>query len=184
MVTSDTLGCPSYWPEGTGAVLIRSGSSAYGGILAADGNQLLGLMQPFVYSEPRSYITQFLIFSLGAIYNLAFYAASGGNGPASIVAYIGPTVVLTIAAPPRRVMKYYSVSFLANASSQSITIKHNCGFYCSEIAYIDSVIITQGLFFLIVSGSCLIDVVHSHQFHRRPYLRHGDHLLLRLRCLR
>ena len=38
VVTSDVSGSPSYWPVGSGAVLIRSGSNAYGGILAADGN--------------------------------------------------------------------------------------------------------------------------------------------------
>jgi len=135
-------------------VLIRSGSSAYGGILAADGNQLLGLRFSL------GTILQNIAFSAGAMYNLSFYAASDTGGAASVVAYVGPIAVLTLVAPPVMVMTFYSVSFIADASSQSISFESKCGASGSCVAFIDMIMITQGLLLLMVCGSCLIDVVH------------------------
>ena len=153
-MASDALRCPSNWPGGSGAALIRSGSSTYGGILAADGNQLLG-----IHANYRSPISQRVVFSSGAMYNLTFYAASDTSGPVSVVAYVGPIAVLTLVSPPTMVMTFYSVSFIADASSQSISFESTCA-SGGCVAFIDMVMITQGLFLLMVCGDCLIDIVH------------------------
>ena len=118
-MTSDVSGCPPYWSGGSGAVLICSGSNGHGGILAVDGNQLLGLQ-----SNGAS-VLQSLLLGPGALYTLSFYAAAGARGSASIVVYIGPTVVLTTAAPPIMTMTYYSVRLIADASSQSVSFTIN-----------------------------------------------------------
>ena len=137
-------------------MLIRSGSSAYGGILAADGNQLLGLQLP---RFSLGTILQKITFSSGALYTLSFYAASDTNGPATFVVYVGPIAVLTLVSPPTMVMTFYSVSFIADASSQSISFESTCA-SGGCVAFIDMVMITQGLLLLVVCGSCLIDIVH------------------------
>jgi len=138
-------------------VLIRSGSSAYGGILAADGNQLLGLQLP---RFSLGTILQKITFSSGALYTLSFYAASDTGGPATFVVYVGPIAVLTLVSPPTMVMTFYSVSFIADASSQSISFESKCGASGGCVAFIDMVMITQGLFLLMACGDCLIDIVH------------------------
>ena len=137
VVTSDVSGCPSYWPVGSGAVLIRSGSNGYGGILAADGNQLLVLPN-------GATIQQFIAFSPGALYTLSFYAACGKRGSASIGAYLGTTILLTIPAAPSMVMTYYSVTFVADSSNQILKITNNCGSYCQYFAFVDFVNVIQG----------------------------------------
>ena len=143
VVTSDVSGCPSYWPVGSGAVLIRSGSNGYGGILAADGNQLLVLPN-------GATIQQFIAFSPGALYTLSFYAACGSSGSASIGVYIGDRGVLTISAAPTMAMTYYSVSFVADVSSQTLSFGSNCGSYCRNVAFIDLVSVTQGRFYYVL----------------------------------
>ena len=138
-VVSDVSGCPSYWPVGSGAMLIRSGSNGYGGILAADGNQLLGLQ------SNGAFIQQGVAFTAGLTYVLTFNAASRLDGIAALTISIG-AASLTVSQPLQSMisMATYSMRFLADSSSNNLKFTNACGSYCYNMVFLDSVTLQVG----------------------------------------
>jgi len=143
VVTSDTLGCPSYWPEGTGAVLIRSGSSAYGGILAADGNQLLGLPSVGVYQT--SDIKQPVTLALGFTYVLSFFAASQRDSVTPLGVSVGDASMTVDFPLQYESMAVYTMRFVADASSRSIIFRNNFGL---GMVFVDFVTLRKGKIYI------------------------------------
>ena len=139
-VVSDVSGCPSYWPVGSGAMLIRSGSiSGYFGILAADGNQLLGLQ------SNGAFIQQGVACTAGLTYVLTFNAASRLDGIAALTISIG-AASLTVSQPLQSMisMATYSMRFLADSSSNNLKFTNACGSYCYNMVFLDSVTLQVG----------------------------------------
>jgi len=139
-VTSDTIGCPSFWSEGVKAMIIRTGSNKYGGIIAADGNQLVAL------TGFGAFIKQSVAFTSGITYLLTFSAASGDTGEASLTVTVGDAELVV---EPLTSMATYSMWFVADAISKAITIS-------SSWVFLDSLTVQQ-------SEACLF-ILHLNIF--------------------
>ena len=114
-VTTDAFGTPSYWSGDKFSYLsvIISGSNDWGGILAADGNQLLA----FGGGE----LKQSLEFKPGLTYVLAFFAASWDKS-GSLTATVGENSMLVQSPLLSTTMANYSMWFVADSFSKSVII--------------------------------------------------------------
>ena len=136
---ADASGCPSYWPGGVNVVLILSVSDSQGEIIAADGNQLLGLQ------SNGAFIQQGVAFTAGLTYVLTFSAASRYDGIAALTVSIGVVNSMTVWQPLQSTsMATYSMRFVADASSNGITFTNTCGSYCYNMVFLDSVSLQLG----------------------------------------
>ena len=123
IILADSPGCPSYWLEGNNAILVKSQSDNYGGVVAADGNQMLvlfgSIMQPVLFTPGLTY----LLTISAATCVIAPGCYYGIDDRYSLVVSVG-SARLVVDQPIRyTTMATYSLRFVANNFSQYITIQ-------------------------------------------------------------
>ena len=139
IILADSPGCPSYWSGGYNVIVIKSQSDNYGGVVAADGNQLLVLSN-------GAYITQSVTFTPGLTYLLTFSAASSYFDDAASLAVDVGSATMVMDAPLRSyMMATYFMRFVPDSTSEAVTFSYACArFSCTKAFYIDSVFLQKG----------------------------------------
>ena len=118
IILADSPGCPSYWPNGHNVILIKSQSDNYGGVVAADGNQLLVLSN-------GAYIKQSVTFTPGLTYLLTFSAIADTEGIMTVS--VGHASLVVEHPLQSTTMATYSMRFVVDTATDEVIFTCDSG---------------------------------------------------------
>ena len=124
-----------------GSVLvIRSGSSACGGIHSSEGNQLVG-----IGGSSGASIQQAVRLISGTTYALTFSAAtSSAFGSSALIVSLGGASLVVDKPLQSVAMATYSMRFMADAFFKVLSFSNDCGFSCTAFVFLDSISLQKG----------------------------------------
>ena len=130
---------PRNWTGQGNVWVIRSGSSAFGGIHSSEGNQLAGL------GSRGASIQQAVQLISGTTYALTFSAATSSEfGSASLTVSVGDAVLVVDKPLQSVTMATYLMRFVADATSKTTNFSAACGYGCVITVFLDSISLQKG----------------------------------------